>query len=265
MADGDFTVPDAQPQASTNLDTLFGVNQNVGTAPITLRGPRMPDSFAPSGVAPVGPSVSSTLTEVLQGFYGMDPEALTNLQKQLWSGGFYSSSYYGKTPKPPQFGTPDDDSYAAFKSAVVQAARSGQPLNDLVDQAVKANGASGGLGGGGARAPLVTQLTNPDDIRAAVVREAKATLGHKVDEATINDIITRYQQADAEAQAGVYRSQVGGGTVTAAPSVSAFAQQQVLASNPADAVAHRGLGVGNLILNAFMSGAGNAPLGGTGG
>lgn len=268
MADGDFTIPDTAAQPTTDLNTLFGVNQNVGGTPVTVRGARPAGTtYAPSGIAPIIPSAESTLTDTLQGFYGMDPAALTNLQQQLWAGGYYASSYYGKTPKPPQFGTPDDDSFSAFKSAAVQAARSGQPLDQLIDTAVKANSVNGGPGGAAAsqRAPLVTQLPNPDDLRAVITDSARRILGHRVSEDVIQGIIAGYQQQAQVEQQDTYNAQPGGGVVTQAATPANYVAAQLQAGNPTDAAAHRGLGIGNLIMNAFMSSAGNPPLGGTGG
>lgn len=225
----DFTINDTTGQGTTDLNTLFGVNQNVGGTPVTIRGPGLPDSYAPSGIAPVRPGVQSTLTEVLQGFYGMDPSALANLQQQLWAGNFYSSSYYGKTPKPPQFGTPDDDSYAAFKSAAVQAARSGTPLPDLLDRAVQSNAALGGPGGGSAKTPKT--LTHPDDLRAVIRNVATNVIGRRPDAAVEENFIAAFH--NAESQAG---QSDGAGNVIAGPQdVSAIAEQYLQHAYPQEA------------------------------
>jgi hypothetical protein len=74
------------------------------------------------------PAEKQTVTKSLQGFYGLSTDNLTALQQSLYEGGFYSDAYYAAHPKQPAFGSTDDDSYAAFKRAVLQAAKSQKPL-----------------------------------------------------------------------------------------------------------------------------------------
>lgn len=249
----DFNVNDTTGQGTTDLNTLFGVNQNVGGTPITIRGAVLPSNYAPSGIAPVQPSVQSTLTEVLQGFYGMDPSALANLQQQLWAGGYYASSYYGKTPKPPQFGTPDDDSYAAFKSAAVQAARSGAALPDVLDQALKSNAANGGPGGSGTgTSGGAKTLTHPDDLRAVLRTVAQQVIGRRPDPSLEENFIAAFH--NAEAQAG---QPDGQGNVIAGPQdVSAIAEQYLQHALPQEAYDNGYLGAFSTFRKMIGGGSG---------
>jgi hypothetical protein len=176
MAAGDFTVGDDTGSTGADLTSLFGVNQGVGDAPVNLThpttqtvlggfgpgtGPGAPGTRAPSTTQPT-PGKQASLVQVLQGFYGMDRRTLEEVQRQLYAGGFFSSSYYSATnPKTPLFGSTDDDSFAAFKSAAVQAARSGKALPDVLKSAMDSVAAGGGPGAKTPTAPKPQPVIQP--------------------------------------------------------------------------------------------------------
>lgn len=241
---GDFTFSDTPGTGSADLNTLFGVNEGVGGTPVTIRaaGPMTQGlSRDPQGAG--GTATTSTVTQTLQGFYGMDPSALSSLQQQLYAGGFYADSYYGKTPKRPQFGVADDDSYAAFKAAVVRAARSQRPLLDIISQA-SSQSADGTL----APTAQPIQLTNADDLRATFTAVAKRRTGKNPDPALIDRMVDSYHKAEADAQTAAYGVSTSGGTYTQAASPEAYATQQIETQDPVGAKTHDYLDV----MDTFM-------------
>lgn len=223
---GDFTVNDTTGAASTDLNTLFGVNVNVGQAPVLLSGttnPQLRKTLQQHGEDVT--TKPSTLTEVLQGFYGMDADALAQLQQQLYSGGFYDSSYYtGKTPNQPTLGIPDEDSYAAFKKAVVRAARSGTALPDVLDQSAASFSRTQAANAAQAQ-PI--QLTNADDLRATFTGVVKQRTGKNPDPALVQRMIDAFHKSEVDAQTAQYAAAANGGQYTAPPNATAFATEQI--------------------------------------
>lgn len=81
------------------------------------------------------------LGNALASFFVMPREQLALLQRKLWEAGLYDSAYYptrtGTEGIEPAFGTPDEDSYSAYRVATLRAARrqiaervsQGQPMN----------------------------------------------------------------------------------------------------------------------------------------
>lgn len=253
MAAGDFTIPDSTGAATTELTTLFGVAQGVGDTPVNLAA-GTPATHRVTAVGtvfenPGTPPKTGTVTQTLQGFYGLDQATLNNLQRQLYAGGFYGASYYGAKPKTPQFGTPDDDSFAAFKSAAVQAARSAKPLPDVISAAMASTAAGNGPGAPTQGTP--TKLTNPADIRAAVVAGARAKYGHKADEKMIHDIISQYQSLETQAQESTDPR------VTREPDLSSFVDQRLQSADPAAAAAHDAVGVYGDFLKVWQGAGAN--------
>lgn len=273
MPAGDFTIPDnTGAAAGSDLTTLFGVAQGVAATPVVLKPGTQagPARITATGriFEPVGSPAESrplvtqqdaqghAIQGVLNGFYSTDKPTLENLQRQLYAGGFYSSSYYGKTPKTPQFGTTDDDSFAAFKSAAIQAARSGKPLPDVLNEAMASTAAGNGPGAPTAGTP--TRLTSPTDIRAAVIAGARAKYGHKADEAMVHDIISQYQSLEAQAQESTSPR------VTQAPDLSTFVGQQLQQANPREVALNDALHASNLVMQAFGAPAGATLAGSSG-
>lgn len=268
MAAGDFTMPDNTGTVATELTTLFGVAQGVGDTPVNLTapttetvlggfgpgvGPGAPGTRAPSSVQTV-PGQKATVTETLQGFYGLDQAALTNMQHRLYVAGFYPAGYYGKSAKSPQFGSPDDDSFAAFKSAAVQAARSGKPLPDVISTAAAAVAAGGGPGAPTRIPPAVLQPPSPVDIRAQVVASAKEKYGHAAPESLVNHIIDEYQRATVAQQEALNTAQAVGGTVPQVPNLPAFVDQRLQQAAPGEVAMNNAGHAAALVMQAFSGG-----------
>lgn len=259
MAAGDFTVPDATT-TGTELSSLFGVAQGVGDAPVVFHA-AVPASHRVTAVGtvfenPGTPALTKTLTETLQQFYTLGGAALQDWQRRLYLGGYFPASYYGPNPKTPQFGSADDDSYAAFKSAAVQAARSGRPLDDVINTAMASTAAGGGPGAKKAIPPAVLQPPSPIDIRAQVVASAKDKYGHGAPEAVVNHIIDEYQRLTVAQQQALNTAQVSGGTVPQVPNLSSFVDERLQQAAPTDVAMNGALGAANLVMQAFQGGSG---------
>lgn len=86
----------------------------------------IPSTIARSVKLNVG-GKSVELGMMLAKFFTLPPDQLERLQRGLWERGLYGSSYYStRTGTPgdqPQFGTPDEDSYEAYRKAMLRAAR----------------------------------------------------------------------------------------------------------------------------------------------
>lgn len=98
-----------------------------------------------------------------------------------------------------------------------------------------------GAAEGEQRAPLVKQLTNPDDLRKAFHDTIVNTLGQGWTQDRIERMVQNYQAEEAAAQQQNYDIEPTGGTVTAPPSPAAFAEAQARQEDPKSAVAHTGL------------------------
>lgn len=258
----------AFPGSSSSVaddNSLSGVSAALGTVPVAVHSKALPPplSMLPSGLFPQNMTLS--IKPINQAILDLDklPKAQqATVQRALYQAGYFPSSYYGNSPPTIVPGEIDAATRSAYRAAVEDAARQSQynDKNELVkpvtvDQVIHdriANRQTQGVALGPPQQQ--TTLTNPDDIRAAVLAEAKAQYGHKADEGLINTIISRYQTLQSQAQ------QSTAPTVTNSPSVSSFAQAQVAAAHPGDVAANRALEVGNLFLNAFQAPAGNQPL-----
>jgi hypothetical protein len=220
---GGFVVPD-DTGTQTDLNTLFGVNQAVGQAPVLLRRGRDMRRFGEPDVKSTSDQ-STTLAGVLQGFYALSQDGLIDLQNRLLAGGFYTSTYYSAKGKRPQFGAYDDDTFAAFRKAATQAARSGRALPDLIDEAALAKAQSEG----GTATPV--QFTHPDDLRATFDSAGPKVIGRRPDPAVVDNAIAAYHEMEAAAA----NQSDAAGNVTAPPDVSSFVEQYLRRTYPADA------------------------------
>lgn len=247
------------------LNTLFGVDAGVANTPVLLqrdngyKGLRTgwggsSQKFTPEVSAPlVGAATRDPKTGkvtgvqgVLNGFYGMDPDSLTNLQQQLYVGGFYSSAYYTKSGKRPQFGVADEDSFAAFKKAAVRAARSGATLSETISTGVDA-GQKAAAEEEDPAEPLIIEQTDPATLREVALEYGKKTLGRHPSEAQIQQYINTYRDMQASYQQRAYamsgsgRPGGTGGTLDEVPAPSDFAVTQFKSQNPLEARTHSAL------------------------
>lgn len=107
------------------------------------------------------------------------------------------------------------------------------------------------------REPLVKRLPNPDDLRATFDTVARATLGHKADDALIGRMVSSYQQAVGTQQEALYNAGAAGGTVTEPADPRTYAEQQIRSADPNAAAAHDAVGLYGDFLKLW-SGRGDA-------
>jgi hypothetical protein len=241
---GQNAAPTDFPTSSSYLPNLFNTG-TAGVAPILLRRGVTPGSPAQAQMAQATgqtPTMKeSTLTGVLADFATLSDAGLIDLQKKLYTGGFYGSSYYAKHPQTPAYGIKDQDTLAAYSQAANLAAQlhaSGMTLDEVITQGSSVGGGRGAGAGGPTRAPLTIQLTNPQDVHFVANKVGQTVLGRNLNDAELQAITASFQGGEATAQRAAYNTGVGGGTSTQAPSLQAFAEQQVRAKNPVEAGAH---------------------------
>ena len=114
---GDIPYGEAGPYEDDPWASAFGVNKSIAYHVL--------DDFP--GTMEEGTSTAPpmrTVLGVLSMFYRMGPESLATMQEQMFNRGFYSSTYYRRNnPNQPAWGVPDEDSYKAYKSFVLQTVR----------------------------------------------------------------------------------------------------------------------------------------------
>jgi hypothetical protein len=113
----------------------------------------------------------------------------------------------------------------------------------------------GGPSGNG-NPPLTIQQANPDDLRSVFNQTAEGVLGRSLNDDELNRMISSFQASESAAQTSAYNQNYSptggygpGGTTVAAPNPSAFAEQDLKATNPHEA------GAMNLLntMDNFMS------------
>lgn len=262
-AGADAAFPGSGSNASD--DSLSGVSHALGIVPVAVSStPRKPQNFNASigGTRPVsdrpgfdltgGPAYHITSIDTAI----QDLDKLTAGQKATVQNALAAAGYLAHTFVP---GEIDTASRAAYRAAVEDAARQSrydpkksqliEPVTvaDVINGRI-ANRQAQGIPAGGV--PKQVTVTSPDDIRAAVVAQAKAEYGHKADEGLVNSIINRYQAMQAQAQSST------AATVTQPPDVTNFATQQLRAGAPTEVALNDSLHAANLVMQTF---------GGTGG
>lgn len=172
----------------------------------------------------------------LQRFGDLSPGELAGLSTALFSAGtFYDDKFYGKNPP----AVSDEDTFNAYKRAVTQAARHHQTVAEVIQGAIGEQQKRGGVGSGGrTREPLSIQLTNPTDIHAVGNKIGQTILGRNLNTGELDAITKAFQAQESSSQRAAYNANVGGGTTTAAPNLSTFAEAQVKAQNPLEAAGH---------------------------
>lgn len=133
--------------------SLYGVPSNYSLAPVPTKVREVqpwqldPWEAGSGGTTPIRVvDETSTVAGMLQGFYGMDRDSLSDLQKALYAGGFYDDGYYTAKGKKPRYGDADDDSYAAFKRAVVRSSRAGKTIDEVLAEGIDATSRMGDSG-----------------------------------------------------------------------------------------------------------------------
>lgn len=258
MADdfGPVTSGFAQLQSTLSLDagaesfapgvgSLFGVSGDLAGAPVIWASGEDPvrDVYG-SAYGPVFPLVSPgtpgdirTVEKSLADFYQSDPGDLAKLQEALYGAGLYSSSYYNENGPRPNLGVPDEDSFAAWKTLVIRAARAKKPIRDMLMDAQKAfatAGAGRGAGGGGSRQIRSYSLSDPATLRKIAEEVGQEVYGRAPDPKLVAQFIAKRHGEEKSAQAVNYT----GGTAIQPGDPRASLEEQLRAAVPAEAEAH---------------------------
>lgn len=187
-------------------------------------------------------------SQLLRDLYRMDPGSLATLQQRLLAGGFYSGDVDAEDLA---LGTPDEDTVKAYDRALQRAAAFNEAdedvtLDEVIDKAAAANA---GKDKGKKRDPLVIAVTDPADIRQGVEAVARKALGRKLSDEEREKFVGLYQGIQAQTQRAAYAAQETGGTVTAAPNLSAFLAEKIRKEYGVEAGAHSLAETGNDFLD----------------
>lgn len=103
----------------------------------------------------------------------------------------------------------------------------------------------------GPRAPLVSKISNPDDIRAVIKDSAFSLIGQRLSAAEEDRLVAMYQQREQAENQATYAAGAAGGTVTGAPSAQAFAEAQIEQLRPGEVGVHQHLAAFEKILGSM--------------
>jgi hypothetical protein len=104
----------------------------------------------------------------------------------------------------------------------------------------------------GPRAPLVSRISNPDDIRAVIRKSAYDLTGSRLSDEEEARLISMYQGTQGAADQAAYGAAGGaGGTVTEAASPQNFAAAQIERMRPGEVATHRHLEAFEKILQSM--------------
>lgn len=176
---------------------------------------------------------------------GQPTESIVALQNSLIKAGLLKSKY--------RYGVWDEPSQTAYRQALEFANASG--VTDQQAIATYANAPQAGTDT--TRAPLVKRTPNPDDLRATFTSAARSTLGHGVDDATIQQMVTQFQKASLAQQQREYDisgTEGTGGTTTEIPDAATFGETQLRRRFPTEAAYNGALHGANLVMQAFTGG-----------
>jgi hypothetical protein len=201
---------------------------------------------APSGYTRMMPEEKRT-SELEREFWSRPEDEMPELQRRLWAGGFYPP---GADPAEIALGDRDPYTEKAWQNALDRAAKFRQAGRDLTLDEVIDMGANlrkeGGIGGGGpgtggGRAPLVTELANPEDLKYYAQKTAVSTLGRSLRPDELSRFVASFHNAQSVAQSAAYTAGGAGGpggSVVGAPSPTTAAESFARQAAPVEAGAH---------------------------
>lgn len=178
--------------------------------------------------------------------YSMNSEDRDRLKARMNAAGLYGTNGYTS-------GSWNPDDAQAYKYVLETANFMGVRDPEVVINNIADNAKAGGRVQG-PRAPLVSQVSNPDTIRA-VLREASYSLtGSRLSPEEEQRLISLYQGYEHGADAAAYAAGGTGGpggTVTQAPSMQGFAEAQIEQMRPQEVASHRHLDAFEKILGSM--------------
>ncbi|HYH52140.1 MAG TPA: hypothetical protein VEG38_21570 [Acidimicrobiia bacterium] len=188
------------------------------------------------------------ISELERDFWSKDRDAeISELQRRLWAGGFYPP---GADPTEIALGDRDPYTEKAWQNALDRAAKfraAGQnlTLDEVIDMGanIRKEGGINGEGGPGGtgRAPLVTELANPEDLKYYAQKTAVNTLGRALRPDELERFVSSFHASQQQSQAAAYNAGGTGGpggSVVGAPSAAVAAEQFARQADPTAAGAH---------------------------
>lgn len=241
------------PPDYTSTATLLGISGDAGLAEVGDY--QNPGGYYQSGSDPqgagdinAGPRGSHLqIYQVLQGYYKLSPTELADLQKKLYDAGYYPDSYYGGNKKP-TFGNgdPDDPGYAAYKSAVEDAALHKATVSGTIG--ARAGTGKNKVGAGAVKQGEIVQLTPEVDIKTMVDKAMPDEIGRRLTPAELAGVVAAYHAAEKAYYDRQYAASGSGlpggpgGTFDKPPDLSSIAQQEAEKNHPAEYQAQQELG-----------------------
>lgn len=217
----------------------------------------------------LGPGTTKTKTdtkklsiytkELTQMAQDADPKKRSDflsLQDRLYQGGYYGDHK-------PVRGVPDAYFSKALNNALLDSVKTGQPLDDILNQAVAGN-VDNLKGEEKKKVARDIRTTNATDIIAQIKKSANDELGRSVDDKTVQHIIDAYHKLETDQQNALYdvqdaqnASDTGGvqATTDEAPNLTNYVDAQVVQSNPGLAQATDYAGSYNALTDAIEKSA----------
>lgn len=258
---------DKQAQPSGGLDAIINfINQSSqglgvagANAPQTLGpGPQFyanQQKFLAEQGAPRDPTfVPYNSDEVWVPGYAINRDDRARLKARMNAVGLYGTTGY----KPGSWTDEDARAYqTVLEAANAMGVRDANVVIDNLGEDAKA-----GARVQGPRAPLVSNISNPDTIRSVLRETAYSLTGSRLSEAEEQSLIAAYQgQQQASQQANYAAGGTGGpgGTVVDAATLQGFAEGQIEKMRPGDVAAHRHLDAFEKILGSMGTLASETP------
>jgi len=245
----------ALPNFGQTGSKIYGYDATEMNSPVLLKRPQ----FSIGGNTgdmdrELLPSESQPLWQVMTGFETLDDrKAIIEIQKKLYTGGFYSSDYYKQQGgrKIPSFGNIDADTMNAYGDAVRETARRGGAMT--LDEVLDAHAANNVLASQTAKAP---RLTNPESVKASAQQIAPKVVGKRLDDDTLNQLAARAESAalsdyvDSQGQSQYYQNSTNS---------EAFLEEQIRQLMPETVKAYQTFN--NMsALSSFLNGSGQSPI-----
>lgn len=179
--------------------------------------------------------------------FNLSPEDRDRLKARMNAAGLYGTSGY-------QSGTWTAADANAYQTVLESANGMGERDAEVVIDNL-ANESRKGTRVQGPRAPLVSRISNPDDIRAVIRQSAYDLTGSRLSDEEEQRLISMYQgsqQAESQGEYGAAGGAPGSSaTVIQAAGMENFANAQIERMRPGDVAAHRHLDAFEKILGSM--------------
>lgn len=205
------------PPTQGGDDAPIGVPEDY-TVDVAEDSPVIARGEVPASTRPVGPR-----------YYDGDeweparlsPEEVRAIQQAMWDAGLLEPGF--------RLGVWDETMASAYRQVLGYANATG--ISD--QQALSVMAAAGPVDTEQTQ-PLITQTTNPDDLRRVFRASIISELGQGWDSERIDRMVAAYQQAEVAAQRSAYDLETTGeaGNIVAPPSPEAFAEAEVMRIDP---------------------------------